>query len=137
MFIFKIIKWVFKLFTKRGGLSLAGLSGGALASLVTGLLGSGGQLLPALLSKLNGAGLSNLVQSWVGKGPNQPVTEEQLLAALGPETIAGVAEQTGLSNEETTAKLAEALPQLVDKLTPTGEVPDEKVLAKRLARLLK
>ena len=35
-----------------------------------------------------------------------------------------IAQQLGLSHGEAAGSLAQVLPQLVDKLTPSGEVPD-------------
>jgi len=137
MGIFKIIKWVFKLLTGRRGLSLAGLGGGALASLATGLLGKGGGSLSGLLEKLSGAGLGSEVQSWVGKGKNLPVSTEQVTAALGDEVISDAAQKTGLSTDATASAIASILPELINKLTPKGQVPDEQTVAKRLEKLLK
>ena len=84
-----------------------------------GLLGG----LGGLLDKLQKGGLGNLVNSWVGPGQNQPVSSNQLGPALGPDIIKTLAQRSGLSEEELIRQLSQALPGLVDKLTPHGRLP--------------
>jgi uncharacterized protein YidB (DUF937 family) len=43
--------------------------------------------------------------------------------ALGPDLLQQLAAKTGLSVQDLTAKLAQILPQAVDKLTPDGTIP--------------
>jgi len=75
------------------------------------------------LGKLQEGGLADAAKSWVGSGPNQPVSPGQLGSALGPEIIKRLAQRTGLSEEELTKQLSQALPGVVDKLTPAGRLP--------------
>jgi uncharacterized protein YidB (DUF937 family) len=63
------------------------------------------------------------VRSWVGTGDNQPISPDQLHQALGPDLIQQLAAKTGLSVSELTQKLAQVLPQAVDRMTPDGVVP--------------
>ncbi len=44
--------------------------------------------------------------------------------ALGTDTVEKIAQQTGVSKEAVEDDLADTLPQLVDKVTPEGKVPD-------------
>ena len=67
--------------------------------------------------------LDDIANSWVGSGPNQPVPPGQLGSALGPDIIKSLAQRTGLPEEELTKQLAQALPGVVDKLTPAGRLP--------------
>src|SRR5215471_20052348 len=88
--------------------------------------GEGGGLLAGLgglLGKLQNGGLADVTKSWVGSGPNQPVSPGQLGSALGPDIIKTLAERTGLSEEELTKQLSHVLPGVVDKLTPAGRIP--------------
>jgi len=87
--------------------------------------GAGGLLggLGGLLSKLQKGGLGNLANSWIGSGQNQPVSPGQLGSALGPDIIKTLAQRSGLSEEDLTRQLSQALPGLVDKLTPNGRLP--------------
>ena len=134
MFVFRIVKWVFRLLRGR---AIPGLGGKSLSSVVTGLLGQEGAQLPALLSKLTTGGLGDLVQSWVSKGKNKSLSAEQVKSALDSKTLSGIAGQLGTSEDDAAAKVAGALPTLIDKLTPDGRVPNQETLAKRLADLLK
>ena len=134
MILFRILKWVLKRLAGRG---IPGLSGKSLSSVVTGLLGSKGTELPALLSKLTTGGLGDIVQSWVGTGKNRSVSAAQVKSALDPSTLSGIANHLGTSDDAAASKLAGALPQLVNKLTPDGEVPDQATISKILAQLLK
>jgi uncharacterized protein YidB (DUF937 family) len=121
-----------------GGGSQGGGSGqAALLNAVIGMLGSGGSGgaveaggaggglggLGGLVSKLQQAGLGDVVGSWVGTGANLPVQPEQLGHALGADTIANMAGQLGMNNNDLLGQLSQLLPQVVDKLTPQGQVP--------------
>jgi uncharacterized protein YidB (DUF937 family) len=86
---------------------------------VGGLLGG----LGGLLDKLQKGGLGNAANSWIGSGQNQSVSPGQLGSALGPDIIKVLAARTGLSEDEITKQLSQALPGVVDKLTPAGRVP--------------
>jgi uncharacterized protein YidB (DUF937 family) len=88
--------------------------------------GAGGGLLGGLgglLDKLQKGGLGNAASSWVDSGQNQPVSPGQLGSALGPDIIKVLAQRSGLSEEEITKQLSQALPGIVDKLTPQGRLP--------------
>jgi uncharacterized protein YidB (DUF937 family) len=87
--------------------------------------GAGGLLggLGGLLDKLQKGGLGSAANSWVGSGQNQPVPPGQLGSALGPDIIKVLAQRSGLSEEEITKQLSQALPGVVDKLTPQGRLP--------------
>ena len=45
---------------------------------------------------------------------------------LGPDLLTQLAQKSGLSVEDLTHKLAQVLPQAVDKLTPEGRIPDAR-----------
>ncbi len=134
MFLLRIVKWVFRLLKGR---AIPGLSGQSLSSVVAGLLGNDGAQLPGLLKKLTTGGLGDLVQSWVSKGKNLPLSAAQVKSALDSKTLSGIAGQLGVSEDAAASKVAGALPQLINKLTPDGQVPDQQTLAQRLATLLK
>jgi len=87
--------------------------------------GAGGLLggLGGLLEKLQKEGLGNAINSWTGRGENQPVSPGQLGSALGPDIIKTLAQRSGMSEEEITRQLSQILPGVVDKLTPQGRLP--------------
>ena len=49
---------------------------------------------------------------------------QQIQEALGDDEVAAVAEKAGVSKEEAASGIADKLPQLVDKLSPDGNLPD-------------
>jgi uncharacterized protein YidB (DUF937 family) len=101
---------------------LGGLVGGEMASVVNRLIAEQGGV-SAIVSKFEQAGLGSTVQSWIGTGPNTPVSPGQLHQALGPELLQQLAAKTGLSSQVLAEKLSQILPGVVDHLTPNGVVP--------------
>ena len=63
------------------------------------------------------------MQSWIGTGANLPLDPGRLRDAVGGDTLDGLARQAGLSPDEAGSGLAELLPQLIDRLTPQGQLP--------------
>jgi uncharacterized protein YidB (DUF937 family) len=63
------------------------------------------------------------VRSWVSTGPNQPISPDQVKQVLGADLIQQLATKSGLPVAELTQKLAQVLPQAVDKMTPGGVIP--------------
>jgi uncharacterized protein YidB (DUF937 family) len=68
-------------------------------------------------------GLGDMMQSWIGGGTNQAITPEQVHQVLGEEKINQMAQRAGIAPGEVSQHLANGLPAVIDKLTPTGEVP--------------
>jgi uncharacterized protein YidB (DUF937 family) len=91
---------------------------------------SGG--LSGLIQTFNSKGLGNVISSWVGTGENLPISGQQIQEVLGREQIQQMAEKLGTSKEEISGRLASMLPQLIDKLTPDGSVPESNMLEKAL-----
>lgn len=105
--------------TPLGGLlgNLDGTLGGAGAG---GLLSGG---LGELLDKFKQSGHGRTAQSWVDNGPNQQISPPDLKQAIGPDILAALEQQTGLSQSELLARLSRELPDAVDKYTPGGRLP--------------
>ena len=82
-----------------------------------------------LVSKFQNAGHGDVVNSWVGAGPNQPIQPSQVGSALGQQTISDLARQAGVSEQELLNQLAQSLPGLVDRLSPNGRLPTQAELA--------
>jgi len=107
------------------------LSGGSQSSASSSAPASGqGGGLGGLLDKLSNAGHGDKVSSWVGSGPNQPIQPSQLGAALGPQTVSSLAQQSGLNEQDLLSQLSQALPGVVDKLTANGQVPSQQDISK-------
>ncbi|WP_351225318.1 YidB family protein [Streptomyces sp. NPDC002133] len=84
---------------------------------------SGGNPLQGLVRELNEGGLAPKVESWIGTGENQPVSGPEIAQALPYQVLDSVAQRAGVTPEQAADRLADALPQAVDNLTPQGEVP--------------
>lgn len=85
---------------------------------------SSGGTLGGLMEAFQKAGMGEQLNSWIGTGRNMPVDGERMAQALGNDKIADIARQLGMSHGEVSGGLADILPQLIDKLTPNGQVPD-------------
>jgi uncharacterized protein YidB (DUF937 family) len=103
-----------------------GLTGGAAAptaAVPAAIPGGIGGALGGLLEQFTKNGQGDAANSWVGTGQNTAVNGGQLSQALGPDIVAMLTKQTGLSPEDLLGRLAQTLPQVVDGLTPNGRVP--------------
>jgi uncharacterized protein YidB (DUF937 family) len=98
-----------------------GGSNGLLAAAMQLLQQHGG--LEGLLQRFQANGLGDAAQSWVSTGANTPITGTQLEQALGPDTVAQVASQAGVSTTDASNGLASMLPDIVNQLTPNGTIP--------------
>ena len=107
-----------------GGGLLGGLSG-VLGNL-TGrhdadtFLGGG---LNELADRFRQNGQGAVADSWIGKGPNQPIGPQDMEKVVGSDTLDSLTKQTGLTREELLARLSRELPQAVDNYTPDGRLP--------------
>ncbi len=105
---------------------LDGLIGGAVGAemitVVNQLIAKHGGL-PGIVSQLQQQGLGPTVSSWIGTGPNQPISADQVHQTFGPELMRELAAKTGLNPQDLAQKLSQVLPQVIDKLTPSGTVP--------------
>jgi uncharacterized protein YidB (DUF937 family) len=106
------------------------LGGGRGAS--GGLGGLGG-----LLQQFERAGLGTQAQSWVGTGPNQPIGAEALGRVFGADGLDAIARRAGLSPRDTATGLAQLLPEVVDRATPQGRVPEGGQVADALQDLMR
>lgn len=119
-----------------GGQGGAGQQGGgqsALINIVMGMLankagasqgGAAAGGLGDLMARFQQGGLGDVLGSWIGTGQNLPVSSDQLSNVLGSDMLAKIAQQLGVSHGEAASQLSEVLPQVVDKLTPDGHVPE-------------
>ena len=106
-----------------GGL-LQGPLGGLLAGGAAGSVLSGG--LNDLLKQFQQGGQSDVVQSWIGTGPNKSISPDVLSKVLSPDQIRTLSAQTGMSRNDLIANLSEQLPELINQLTPDGRIPTER-----------
>lgn len=142
--------------SKSSGSGASSTSGGGLGSILGGLLGGSGNqamlmaaLLPLVLKMVKGGGLGKILSgakaqgltsqadSWVGKGENQSVSADQVANVLGSDKVAKLAKKVGASQSDTAGALAKLLPQVINHVTPSGQVPEKGDLKSMLKELKK
>lgn len=119
-----------------GGL-MGGGGGSPMQSVLSGLLGGGqqgggmqqsplgGGGLQGLLGAFQQAGLGHIAQSWIGNGPNQALSPDQLQSVFGQDRVQGMASQAGMAPHDFLSQLSQHLPAAVDGMTPNGAAPNE------------
>jgi uncharacterized protein YidB (DUF937 family) len=109
--------------------------GNQLLGVLSGLLAQSGGL-QGMASKFSQSGQGDAFSSWVGMGENQPVSSNQVQEALGSDQVRAIATKMGVDPNLASQFLAEYLPKIVDKLTPTGKVDPTVDHQQGLAALL-
>lgn len=105
-----------------GGVDLAALAP-VLMELLAGKGGGAGGGLGGLVEQLTQGGLGDIVQSWIARGQNMPVSGNQLESALGSDVLGRLGGQVGMNGGQLGDVLAQALPGLIDRMTPDGQLP--------------
>lgn len=100
-----------------------------LMSSIISLIGQSGGL-NGLIDKFKSQGLGDIVSSWVGTEKNLPVSSDQIKNTLGDDTIKSMSAKLGMDSNVLSSQLSDLLPQVVDKLTPDGKVPEGNILNK-------
>ena len=96
-------------------------AGGLLAAAMALVQQQGG--ISGLLDKFRQSGLGQHADSWVGSGPNLPVTGAQVHQALGGGALNDVAAKLGIPVQQAGTSMAQLLPELINQLTPNGQLP--------------
>jgi uncharacterized protein YidB (DUF937 family) len=123
----------------KGGLSGKLFSGGDKNKLFESIMGlvnnpqTGG--LSGLVQMFKDKGIGDAMSSWISTGKNLPVSAEQIKQALGADQIQQISNNVGVSQEEASNGLAGLLPEIIDKLTPDGEVPESNMITQGLNML--
>jgi uncharacterized protein YidB (DUF937 family) len=132
----------------RGGLGGAGrglpMGGGGRSQVMMALLpivlqmlanrqrgGSGSQMpggLGGILERFRSKGYGAQADSWVGTGANQALSPDAFSDVLGQEQLDEIAAEAGVSPGDARSGLSELLPEVVDRLTPDGQLPDAERL---------
>ena len=101
---------------------LGGVVGAGMVSVVNGIIEKHGGV-QGIVNEFEKNGLGATVRSWVGTGPNDPVSPADVHRVLGPDLLQQLAAKSGLPVQELVEKLAQVLPQAVDRMTPDGTIP--------------
>ncbi len=123
----------------QGGTSGQGdLLQAVLGMLAQGAQGGAGGGLADLVARFQQGGLGDVVGSWVSTGQNLPVSPDQLGGVLGDDVLAGLTQRTGLPTGDLLGQLSQMLPQVVDHLTPNGQLPQGGIdIASVLGQLMR
>ena len=101
---------------------LGGVVGAGMVSVVNDILEKHGGV-QGVVSEFEKNGLGATVKSWVGTGPNQVISPDEVHKVLGSDLMQQLSAKAGLSVQDLAQRLSHVLPQAVDKLTPDGTVP--------------
>jgi uncharacterized protein YidB (DUF937 family) len=105
--------------------SLKGMLGEAEAAALPTMLARvipGG--LQGMLSQFQQSGMGSQVSSWLGNGPNEPITAGQLQSVLQQEQVAKLAQSLGIPTDKVLEFLSAHLPGVIDAQSPHGVVQD-------------
>jgi len=123
--------------SQGGGLSQANLGGGAggglddlLGQVLGGATGGRSQAggLGGLLEQVRRAGFGEHADSWVSRGANKPIQPDAMTQIFGRDGIEQISRRAGISREQAAQGLSSLLPEVVDRVTPDGDVPDFSAL---------
>jgi uncharacterized protein YidB (DUF937 family) len=81
--------------------------------------------LGGLLEQFQRGGLGDVASSWVSTGQNMPISADQLTNVLGSDVIGQLARSAGMDQGAAAGQLSQILPQLIDGLTPNGQLPQQ------------
>ena len=119
-----------------GGLLGGGKSGGGggMGAQTGGmkLLKGGG--LSKMMQGAQASGLSAQADSWVGTGENEAVSPQDVKGVVGDDTVQELAREAGISEDEAASVLAQVVPQVVNGLSPNGQLPSDDDLDQLLAK---
>lgn len=93
--------------------------------------------LGGLVKSFETQGLGHIISSWIGTGQNHPISPDQVEQGLGTERVQQLADKSGLPVNETKSGLARILPNIIDKLTPNGQMPEGGGLVEKGLGMLK
>jgi uncharacterized protein YidB (DUF937 family) len=114
--------------SKQSGDAGSGLDIGSVTSALSGLVGGSrgesGFDIGSMLSKMDSNGLGGVAKSWLGDGSNESISPDEVARTLGADKIADFASTLGLSTQEATGGLSDALPQMVDNASRGGSLLD-------------
>jgi uncharacterized protein YidB (DUF937 family) len=115
------------LITGAVGQMLGGGNKANLINMVLGMLqgqqgGQGGGGLGSIVEQFTKAGFGQQAQSWVGTGANLPISPEDLMKVFGQGQMQQFGQQLGVNPQEAAGGLSSILPEIINQLTPQGQV---------------
>ncbi|HYW55464.1 MAG TPA: YidB family protein [Polaromonas sp.] len=113
---------------RSGRGSALGGQGGALIAMLLPLAmqwvqRNGG--LGGVLERFKQKGYSQQAASWVSTGANDDLPAHAIYDVVGHEELSRLSQQLGVDSEEVSQGMAQIMPEMVNQLTPDGNVPDD------------
>jgi uncharacterized protein YidB (DUF937 family) len=95
--------------------------------------------LDGVLNKFREGGLAQHADSWVGTGQNMDISGDQLQQVFGSSTMNDLASKLGMPAGQAGSVMAQVLPELINQLTPQGQVPvnSDQGISDELSKLAK
>ena len=75
-----------------------------------------------LLAQLQQTGYGRQVQSWLGRGANEPITAQDLAKVLSSQQVQQIAQHLGIPADQVLNKMSQLLPAAVDQHSPDGHL---------------
>ena len=79
----------------------------------------------AVLDRFRQKGYAGQTRSWVDRGDNEPLDEQAVEQVVGQDELRRMAQRLGVPEQEVAQAFAEIMPEMVDQLTPAGELPQQ------------
>jgi len=79
----------------------------------------------AVLDRFRQQGFGRQAQSWVATGSNDGIDERAVEQVVGAGELQQMAQRLGVPEQEVAQAFAEIMPQMVDQLSPQGQLPRE------------
>jgi uncharacterized protein YidB (DUF937 family) len=79
----------------------------------------------SVLQRFRQQGHAQQAASWVGTGANEAIDPSAVGEVVGRQELSRLSQELGVGEEEVAGGFAEILPEMVDHLSPQGEVPPE------------
>jgi uncharacterized protein YidB (DUF937 family) len=107
----------------------------SVASIIQMVVNSQGGI-GGLVEKFQQGGLGDMINSWISTGPNPPITHEQVGSVFSPDQISDLAKQMGGDHSAAMGAIAKYLPDIIDRLTPQGTLPQSNDWSSNIGGLL-
>jgi len=91
--------------------------------------------LGEIVGRFQGSGrdVASRTRSWLGDGANESISAAQVKQAIGSDKVAAFARTLGIDSEDASQKLAQVLPELIDKSSQGGSLLGSVVSKGRFA----
>jgi len=86
--------------------------------------------IQGLVNTFEEKGVGGVIASWIGTGENLTISEEQLEAIIGNDRIQTLSQTLGITSQDISGHLSKLLPQVIDRLTPSGTLREDDTLEK-------